>query len=146
MYSQGFLSEGCKITKVADAAGAATSDVTGSTIDMAGFDGVMFLTSFGTPAADNTMHAEQGAASNMSDAADLEGSEVDVGASDEDLFIDILRPRERYVRVVLTRGTSTTVGDVWAIQYRAKDGVSVDNETAGTIAGKKLVYPAEGTK
>lgn len=146
MYSQGLLSEGCKITKVKDAASAATTDVTSDIIDMAGFDGVIFLTSFGTAAADNTMHAEQGAAAAMGDAADLEGSEVDVASSDEDLFIDILRPRERYVRVVVTRATSTTVGDIWAIQYRAKDGLSVDNETAGTIAGKKLVYPAEGTK
>lgn len=146
MLNQGLFSEECKITKVKDAAGAATTDVTSDIIDMAGFDGVIFLTSLGTAAADNTIHAEQGAAAAMGDAADLEGSEVDVGSSDEDLFIDILRPRERYLRVVVTRATSSTVGDIWAIQYRAHDSVSVDNTTAGTINGKQLVYPAEGTK
>ncbi len=146
MYSQGLLSEGVKLTKVADAAAAATTDVTGATLDMAGFDGVMFFTSFGTAAADNTMHVEQGAAAAMSDAADLAGSEVDVGASDEDVWVDVLRPRERYVRAIVTRATSSTVGDVWAIQYRAKDGLPVSNVTSGTINGKQLVYPAEGTK
>jgi hypothetical protein len=101
---------------------------------------------FGARTHPSVKLVEQGAAAALSDAADLEGSEVDVGSSDEDLFVDVLRPRERYLRAVVLRGTSTTVESIWAIQYRAKDTLPVDNETAGTIAGKKLVYPAEGTK
>jgi hypothetical protein len=140
------LSENVLITKCADAAGAATSDVTGSTIDMAGWDGVLFVTSYGTPAANNLIHVEQGAASNMSDAADLAGGEVDLsGASDEDQWIDLVQPRERYVRCIAQRGTSSTLENLWAIQYRGKSRPQT-NLTSGTIYGKRLIRPAEGTK
>jgi len=138
-----FLSEETKITKVADAAAADTTAVTGASVDMDGWDGVLFLTSLGTAAANNAMHAEQSA--DDSAFADLEGSEVDVGASDEDQFIDIQRPSDRYVRPVVLRGTSSACGDVWAIQYRGSQ-VPQSNVTSGTINGKQLVSPAEGTK
>lgn len=147
MFGQGLLSDEVKITKVSDVAASGTDAVEGTAVDMAGYDGVLFLSSIGTAAANNSMHAEQSSDAAVADAyADIAGSEVDVATSDEDLFIDILRPRERYVRPVVLRGTATTVENIWAIQYRCKDGLPVDNETAGTIAGKKLVYPAEGTK
>jgi len=140
----GFLSENCKITKVADPTAASTDDVESASVDMDGWDGVLFLTSLGTPAADNTAHAEQSA--DDSTFNDLEDSEITLGgASDEDLFIDIQRPSDRYVRMVVTPTTESTVGDIWAIQYRGSQ-VPVDNTTAGTIAGVALVSPAEGTK
>lgn len=140
------LSENVKITKCADAAGAATTDVTGATIDMAGWDGVLFVTSYGTAAADNLIHVEQGAASTMSDAADLAGGEIDLsGASDEDQWIDLYQPRERYVRCIAVRGTSSTLENLWAIQYRGKSR-PVTNLTSGTIYGKRVIRPAEGTK
>lgn len=148
MNAQGFLSENVKITKVSDAAGAATSDVTSTHVDMAGWDGVLFLTSYGTPAANNLMHVETGDDSGDSDMADLSGGEVDLaGTSDEDQWLDVLRPRERYVRVVAQRGTSSTLENIWAIQYRGKDGFPQDNDTTGTIVGKRIgPFAAEGTK
>lgn len=144
---RGFLSENVKLTKVADAAGAGTTPVTSSVIDMAGFDGCMFFTSFGTAAANNNLKVQQGAASDCSDGADLEGSEVDLsGASDEDLWVDVLRPRERYLRAIATPGTSSTVGDIWALQYNAKDGLPISNLLSGTIYGKRVgPFAAEGT-
>ena len=139
----GLLTENTKITKVADAATAATSDVTSASVDMQGWDGVVFLTSYGTAAADNAIHAEQ--SSDDSSFADLEGSEVDVGASDEDQFVDLHTPAERYVRCIGERGTSSALGDIWAIQYRGRD-LPQSNVTSGTLNGKQLVRPAEGTK
>ncbi len=144
---RGFISENVKITKVADAAEAATTDVTCAEVDMAGFDGVLFLTSLGTAAANNTMKAQQDTATGMASAADIEGSAVDLGgASDEDLWLDVYRPRERFVRAVVVRGTSSTCENVWAIQYNAKDGLPISNLTAGTIYGKRVgPFAAEGT-
>jgi hypothetical protein len=142
---KGFLSENILLTKVEDPTADGTSAVESAIVDMDGWDGVIFFTSYATAAADNAIHAEQGAASDLSDAADLEGSEVDVGASDEDQFVDILRPQERYLRCVALRGTSSVLGEIWAIQYRGAH-LPQDNTTTGTIEGKQLVSPAEGTK
>jgi hypothetical protein len=140
----GLLSNAVKLIKVADHAGAATSGVTSEVVDTSGYDGVLFLTSFGTAAANNTLKAQQGAVSAMSDAADLAGSLVASGTSDEDVWIDVYRPRERYVRVVAARGTSSTLESIWAILYRGSLQPVVNVET-GTITGKALVSPAEGT-
>lgn len=143
----GFLSNNVKITKVSDVASANTTDVTSSSVDMAGWDGVLFLTSYGTAAADNLMHAEQSSDDGSSDTfADIAGSEVDLsGASDEDQWLDILEPTERYVRVVAQRGTSSTLENIWAIQYRGRS-LPQSNLTSGTIYGKQIYRAAEGTK
>ena len=39
--------------------GAGTSAVNGSTVDMNGYEGVLFIAKFGTAAADNTIKAQQ---------------------------------------------------------------------------------------
>lgn len=149
MNTGGYITDHCRLDKVADAATAATSTVNATGVDMAengGWDGVLFFTSFATPAADNAIHAEQSADDADADAyADLAGSEVDVGASDEDQFIDIQCPRERYVRCVALRGTSTALGDIWALRYRGRTA-PIENVLSGTQNGKQLYRPAEGTK
>lgn len=132
-----------KITKVADHSPAATSAVNSAGVDMAGWEGVLFVTSFGTAAANNTVNAAQGA-DNGSDWEDLEGTSVVSGTSDEDVWIDVYRPTDRYVRLEAARGTSTTLESVWAIQYGPKK-LPVDNTTSGTITGEAHVSPAEGT-
>lgn len=123
--------------------GAGTTPVNGATIDMQNFEGVLLLVKFGTPAANNTIKAQQGKQSDLSDAADLAGTQVGVGASDELVWIDLYRPQERYVRVVALRGTSTTIDWGVAIQYGAKKE-PVDNTIAGTIHGEVHASPAEG--
>lgn len=140
------LSNHVKITKVKDHSGAATSAVDSDAVDMAGFDGVIFLTSFGTAAANNTLKAAQSAdsAGSPDDFSDLANTSVSSGTSDEDVWIDIYRPRKRYVRVTAARGTSSTLESIWAIQYRGRKA-PVSNVLAGTIVGEAHVSPAEGT-
>ena len=135
----------CKIVHVAAAATAATTDVTTSGVDMGqdgGYEGVCFISTYGTAAAGNLPHGEQ--STDNSSFADLLGTEVNVGASDEKVYLDILHPQEQYVRAVFKRGTSSTLGDVYAILYGPRK-VPVDNTTAGTIHGELHVAPAEGT-
>lgn len=140
------LSNHIKLTKVADHSGAATSDVDSTGVDMANFEGVLFITSFGTAAADNIINAQQSSDDGSTDTyGDLAGSAVGLaGASDEDQFIDVFRPVKRYVRCHVERATSSTVESIWAIQYGARK-LPVDNTTSGTIAGEAHVSPAEGT-
>lgn len=134
-----------KLVKVSDPTGAGTSDVTTDSVDMQGYEGVMFFSSYGTAATDNLPHLEQSSDDASSDSfADLEGTEVNVSTSDEDVWVEIWRPRERYVRAVFEVGTSSTLGDIWALLYGAKD-IPVDNTTEGTIHGELHVHPAEGT-
>ncbi len=137
------LSEYTKLTKVKDYSSADTTDVTSASVDMTGYRGVMFLTSYGTAAADNLMHVEQSA--DDSSFADLTGTELGVSTSDEDQWVDVHTPGDRYVRVVAERGTSSTLESIWALQYNPVN-IPVDNTTAGTVHGEAHVAPIEGTK
>jgi hypothetical protein len=137
------LSSRVKITKVSDPSTAATSAVESTGVDMAGYEGVVFVTSFGTAAANNTAKVAQGA-DNSADWEDLTGTSVASGTSDEDVWIDVYRPSDRYVRLEVARGTSTTLGDIWAIQYGPRT-MPADNTASGTVIGEFHQEPAEGT-
>jgi hypothetical protein len=133
-----------KISEHIPTTATGTTTINGNTVDMADFDGVLFLIKYTTAATNNTLKAQQGQASNMSDAADLLGSSVVVGASDEIVWIDLFKPQERYVRALALRGTTTVIEWAVAIQYgpRLKP---ISNVLAGTINGKLLASPIEGT-
>lgn len=136
------LSSGIKITKVADHTAAGTTAINSSSVDMADYEGVLFLTSFGTAATDNSVNAAQ--SSDDSTFDDLLGTKTGATASDEDVWLDIYMPGDRYVRLEAVRTTSSTLESIWAIQYGAKKQ-PVDNTTTGTIIGEAHASPAEGT-
>lgn len=139
------LIQDIKIDSVLTYTTAAASDITNATpLDMQSYNGVIFIARFGTAAADNTIQAQQGLAANGSDAADLAGSKVAVGASDELVVLQIENPLERYIRPVVKRGTSSTLEFLLAIRYGPKQK-PVANALAGTLALKRIWGPAEGT-
>jgi hypothetical protein len=144
----GLLSQKVKLIKVKDASGAATTAVDSDGVDMdqdGGFGGVLFFTSFGTAAANNTVNAAQSSDNaSTDDYTDLAGTAVTSGTSDEDVWVDVYRPTKRYVRLEAARGTSSTLGDIWAILYEPRV-VPTDNVLSGTIVGEGHVSPAEGT-
>ncbi len=80
----------------------------------------------------------------MATEADLAGSSVVVGERDDTVWVEVFRPKKRYVRAKALRGTSTALGEVYVIQ-RGAAGEPVSNVLAGTINGKLLFSPAEGT-
>lgn len=138
------LSNYISIVKVQDHTAAGTSAVNSDGVDMAGYDGVIFVTSFGTAATGNTVNAAQGA-DNSSDWVDLTGTSVSSGSSDEDVWVDVYRPQDRYVRLEVVRGTSSTLESIYAIRYGGGRKLPNDNTTTGTIQGEAHVAPAEGT-
>ena len=138
------LSNYIKILSGAATTSAGTSTVDGATIDTQGYEGVLWIAKFGTAASNNTLQAQQGAASDLSDAADLASTKVGVGSSDELVWLDLRNPDERYVRCQALRGTSTTLDWVIALPYGPRV-LPVDNTTAGTIHGEAHVTPSEGT-
>jgi hypothetical protein len=133
------------ITPTAGAAG--TSDINGSTLDMEGYESVLVIVRMGaiTGSAVTSIKMQQGAASNLSDAADLEGTAQTVADDDDDetFYIDLHQPAERYVRLVVDRGTQNAV--VASANYIQYNG-SVFPTTHGTgVSGEFHQSPAEGT-
>lgn len=133
-------------TTTQGAAGQTT--ITGGTLDMQGFDGVIFLSAVGTIEASGvqSLKWQSGAQSDMSDAADLLGTGITIADDDDDKvqYNELLRPKERYVRVVISRATSdSTFGGGIYIQYRARD-LEVTHDAA-TVSGEEHLSPAEGT-
>lgn len=145
----GLLSDCVKLIKVKDHSTADTAAVDSDGVDMdqdGGYEGVLFLTSFGTAAANNTLKAQQSSDNGVADGfSDLEGTLTAPGASDEDHWLDIYKPTKRYVRAEATRGTSSTLESIWALLYGPRNTMNVDNTVSGTITGEGHVSPAEGT-
>lgn len=143
-----FLSELAKFDRIKTIQTVATGDVTSDIIDMAGFDGVLFLVIWGA-ITDGTpkVKAQQDSASAMGAAADLAATSVAVTVDDDNkiAILDIYQPQERYVRCVVTRGGSTgaVVDAILAIQYGAKN--EPVTQSADVAGHEKHVTPIEGT-
>lgn len=147
--TKGFLSDNVKITKVKDASAAGQTAINSTPVDMAGYDGVLFLVNAGTIVTGGvqSMKAQQDTAVGMGTAADLTGSNIAIADDDDNqtFFLDIKRPLERFVRVSISRATQNSdFGPIWAIQYRGRTFPVVNNVT-DTITGEKWEAPAEGT-
>lgn len=143
------LAKDLKFTQVKTAVAAGTSDVNSNIIDMQNFDGVIFVTSFGaiTSGAVTSVKLQQDTDSAGGTMADLEGSAQSVADDDDDQIVvhDIYRPRERYVRVVVDRGTQNAViNSIVAIQYKGSKAPCT-NDSSTVVALKTLISPAEGT-
>ncbi len=145
------LSKDVKVTRVMDAIAAGTTDQNGSSVDMQNFESVMFIAALGTLSATQVtqMKAQQSSDDGSSDAfADLLGSQTAAMADDDDdqcIILDIVKPRERYVRPVLERGTGNAVIDgIVAIQYGPRKKPTV-HDTATVQTSETHVSPAEGT-
>jgi hypothetical protein len=129
---------------------AGTTDINGTTLDMAGYEGVMMITYFGaiTGSAVTSVKAQQGAASNLSDAADLTGTGITVADDDDEqiFIIDLYRPTDRYVRLVVDRGTQNAVvaGAVY-VQYGGPRKAPVTQNVTDAVTYELHVSPAEGT-
>lgn len=142
--SDRLLTEEIKISVLADHSAAGTTTVTGSALDMSGFDGAVILAAFGTANAGNYLKVAQAAESDRSDAADLEGSKITPSANNELVAQDIFRPTDRYLVPYAVRGASTLVSPIIAIQYKGHV-FPVDSNSTGEIQVEQLVSPAEGT-
>jgi len=136
------ISTRIKLRRTDAATVTGTSAVNSTGVDTAGFDGVLLFTTIGTAASNNTVHAAQG--DDNSSFADLEGTSVVATGNGEVVWLDIYKPTDRYVRLEITRGTSTTVGEIYAILYEGSK-LPIDNLVDDTIIGELHISPDEGT-
>lgn len=126
-----------------------TSTITGTAIDMQGYDGILFVGvcgaftdgSFDLKAQDDTVVG-------MGGAADIAGSKVSAVASNKFVMLDIFRPQKRFIRAAVVRGgaTGSVIGGVIAFRYKAdKVPVPTTAQDASLAASKSLASPADGT-
>jgi len=123
------LLKNCKITVVEAAATAGTSDLTTDVLDMAGFEGVLWiaLTGDATSGTVLTLTAKGNSANSTSSPTPITQKATDAftsgSATDADskvLAVDVYRPTLRYQFAVLSRATQNcVVGGIIAIQYDA---------------------------
>ena len=126
---------------------AGTSDVNSDVVDTANFEGVRFILALGAivSGAVTSAKVQQGAASNLSDAADLADSKQTIADDDDNqIFVwDIFRPRERYLRLAIDRGTQNATIDGLVVEfYGAKEQPVTEDATTTT---EVHISPAEGT-
>ena len=134
-----------KLAHVNAAAVSAGTAVNTSSVDMLGWDGVMFFGTMASFHASNSVNLAQSA--DDSSFADLEGTSVSTPVDVNVFCVDLVRsgPGDRYVRLEVVRaGKNTALGDIFAIQYRGGNA-KLPATWATTINKEFHASPAEGT-
>ncbi|MCC6311189.1 MAG: hypothetical protein IT345_09780 [Trueperaceae bacterium] len=129
------------------AVAAGTGDLESDIIDMAGYEGIRFILAVGTitSGAVTSCKVQQNTANSSSGMADLLGTSQTIADSDSDQLVvtEIYRPRERYVRMVVDRGTQNAVIDGLIVELYGQrlEGIS----SHATVVGTEIhASPAEG--
>lgn len=127
---------------------AGVAATAGDILDMAGYEGVIFIAKLGdvTDTSVVTLTAQQSTANAAGGMATLAGSATfTAGAANADnnlLVLDVYRPTERYVRPVLTSTVANAVKNgVIAIRYGARKVPATQGATV--LAAATLIEPAE---
>lgn len=138
-----------KVTRCVNATAAGTSDINGSSVDMAGYDKVTFICCWGT-ITDGTpaLKVQQSSDDGSSDTFDdLAGTSVSVATTDDNKIcaVEVVRPVKRYLRPVVVRGgaTGASVDAVIAVQSGAS---RIPTTHDATVAANEVhLSPGEGT-
>ncbi|MCW5777452.1 MAG: hypothetical protein KIS87_13530 [Phycisphaeraceae bacterium] len=133
-----------------NAVAAGTTVQNGTGVNLAGFDGVLFVLGVGALTANQVtaLKAQQSSDNASADAYDdLEGTLVGPlldADGNKLLILDVYRPEKQWVRPVVNRATANAVIDfVLAIPYCSR---GVPTSYGSTVAATKaVVTPAEGT-
>lgn len=119
-------------------------------IDMQGYDGVLFIAGFGTIVENGTIlvAVEQNIANSAGGMAALAGTTAhtvtaaNAALTQSAIAVDVYRPRERYLRCVVTPAAQDAVLlGVVAIRYKTRKAPV--SQAAGILKSTQLVSPAE---
>ncbi|MXS81569.1 hypothetical protein [Nitrosomonas oligotropha] len=141
---QNLLKE-CKVSRVANSAAAAQTEVLSSVLDMSGYDGVIFIALLGDVTVNSvlTLTAKGNTANSTSSPTPVTQKATDAytaAASDADnklLIVDVPKPQLRYIFASLTRTAANAVVDgIIAIQYQTRSKpVSLDATVLAAALG-----------
>jgi hypothetical protein len=145
------LAKNVEVRYVGAAVAAASSTDSNSTIvDMAGWDGVIFVTTVTASTATSvvTLKVEQNTANSDTGMSALSGASAAATSAVTDdlngktLIVSVHQPRERYVQAVRTSATANSAfGQVIAILYGPRTAPTAAAST--TAASADTVSPAE---
>lgn len=145
------LTDNVKIMEVnAPVSAANNTDDNSDILDMAGWDGVVFIVPITDSVAggvatltvqQNTANSDIGMAAVSGGAAAATSSKND-DLNDTLLVVDVFRPRERYVQGVITSATQNIAfGNTIAIQYKGSKLPFTQSTSISTIV--QVASPAE---
>lgn len=140
------LLESGEFSFIGTGAAAAQTDYDSTVIDMAGYDGVLFVTAFGAIAATATPKVTIHDSDTNAVGTAISATAQTIGATDDDKLVihDLLRPKKRYLAVRVVRdlvAADSTVDAILAIRYRARsekvtqDSADVSSSAAYVGAG-----------
>lgn len=142
-----FLKE-CKIVPVENSVAAGQATTVGEIVDTAGFQCACFIYKLGTvtDGAAITLKIYQGSDATVSDVAELAGASAAIATASSDseqrLVVDVIRPRERYLRPTIVTATQDVgIDDAICILYNP-DVIPVTQPTT-VDASTLVVSPAE---
>ena len=105
-----FLQE-CKVVFVENSVAAGQATTVGEIVDTAGYDSACFIYKLGavTDGAAVTLKIYQGTDATVSDVAEMSGASAAIATassdSDQFLIVDVIKPRERYLRPTIVTAT-----------------------------------------
>lgn len=143
------LLKNSKLLAILNQTAVGTTAVNSSVVDTAGFDSALLVCKFGTITDGTTgVKAQQGAVSDGSDMADLAGTQVTVAVTDDNRMaaVEVVRPLERYLRLVVLRGgvTGAVIDGAVALLFNAHN-LPVAQDATHLAASELHISPAEGT-
>ena len=141
------LATSVKPIRVSNAVSAGTTDVNSAWVDVSNADGVRFVAMFGALTANQVTSVKlQGAClSNQADAADLLDSETGNvittanladGDTNKIAVVEVYKPKVRYVRAVVDRGTANAVVDGILAQLVLRNPLAYTADTTQAAAAK----------
>lgn len=149
--AKGYLTDRSKISiaSTTTAGAAGTTAITSGAIDMAGFEGCVFIVPVGAvvSGAVTTIKVQQCDTSGGS-YADLTGTSVTIADTDDDFlkYVDVFRPQKQFLKMVVSRATqNATIGGIVAIQYQKRFMAQTGMSQGTNVAGEQWTSPAEGT-
>ena len=140
------VSRGIKFTRVMDAVAAGTSDQNSSSVDMKSYDAVTFCVGFGAITASAVTSIKVQGSDDDSAWSALAGTAVSVADSDDDKIVlaEINCPQQRYLRVVVDRGTQNAVID-FAVALQSKANAAPVTQSSSVLGSEFHQAPAAGT-
>ena len=140
------VSRGIKFTRVMDAVAAGTSDQNSSSVDMKSFDAVTFAVGFGTITASAVTSIKVQGSDDDSSFSDLAGTAITVADSDDNKIVlaEINCPQQRYIRVVVDRGTQNAVID-FGVALQSKANAAPVTQSSSVLGSEFHQAPAAGT-
>ena len=142
-----FLKE-CKIVPVENSVAAGQATTVGEIVDTAGFQCACFVYKLGAvvDGAAVTLKIYQGSDASVSDVAELSGASAAIATassdSEQELVVDVIRPRERYLRPTIVTATQNVEIDCGVCILYNPDTIPV-TQPATVDASALVVSPAE---